>query len=332
MSNQSNNHELGKLMADGIWITWERQRRNIGISAALGWPLYEMIDGSPRLIRYGRLIIRTIQIILREKPAVVCVQNPSIVLALLGVLCKGIMGYRCVVDAHNSGLIPLEGRSEILLKIARWIQRGADLIIVTNEEMKAMVERNVGKAVILPDRLPEVPPVKLAATRGGRVVTYICTFSEDEPYEEVIRAAGLLDESIMVYVTGNHRGRIDTESLPPNVELTGFIDEAAYWSLLAASDAVMVLTLREGCLVCGAYETVALGKPLILSDTKALRSYFNRGCIYVNPDSRSIARGINEALQNTEDLRAGIRELSGTIDREWRHIFSAFREEIGRIR
>lgn len=319
-------------MADGIWITWERQRRNIGISAALGWPLYEMIDGSPRLIRYSRLIVKTIQTILREKPAVVCVQNPSIVLALLGVLCKGIMGYRCVVDAHNSGLIPLEGRSEILLNIARWIQRMADLTIVTNEEMKAMVEANGGKAVILPDRLPEVPPVKPAATRGGRVVTYICTFSEDEPYREVIKAAALLDENIIVHITGNHRGRTETESLPANVELTGFIDEAAYWSLLAASDAVMVLTLREGCLVCGAYETVALGRPLILSDTKALRSYFNRGCIYVKPDSRSIAWGIREALQRKEDLRAGVRELSGTIDRKWRNIFSAFREEIRRLR
>ncbi len=319
-------------MADGIWITWERQRRNIGISAALGWPLYEMIDGSPRLIRYNRLIIKTIRTILREKPSVVCVQNPSIVLALLGVLCKGIMGYWCVVDAHNSGLIPLEGRSEILLKIARWIQRRADLTIVTNEEMKAMVEANGGKAAVLPDRLPEVPSVEPAVTRGGRSVTYICTFSEDEPYREVIKAAGLLDENIIVYITGNHRGRIDTESLPSNVELTGFIDEAAYWSLLAASDAVMVLTLREGCLVCGAYETVALGRPLILSDTKALRSYFNRGCIYVKPDSQSIAWGIREALQRKEDLRAGVRELSGTIDREWRNIFSAFQEEIRELK
>ncbi len=331
MSNQSNNHELTGSMADGIWITWERQRRNIGISSALGWPLYEMLDSSPRLIRYVRLIVKTIQTISREKPAVVCVQNPSIVLALLGVLCKGIMGYRCVVDAHNSGLIPLEGRSEILLKIARWIQRRADLTIVTNEEMKAMVEANGGKAGILPDRLPEVPPVEPSVTRGGRVVTYICTFSEDEPYEEVIKAAGLLDENIIVYITGNHRGRIDVGTLPSNVELTGFIDETSYWSLLAASDAVMVLTLREGCLVCGAYETVALGRPLILSDTKALRSYFNRGCIYVKPDSRSIARGIGEALQKTEDLRAGVQELNRTIDRDWRNIFSAFQEVIGRL-
>jgi len=315
-------------MTDGIWITWERQRRNIGISAALGWPLYEMIDGSPRLIRYSRLIVKTIQTILREKPTIVCVQNPSIVLALLGVICKGIMEYKCVIDAHNSGLAPLEGRSEILLKISRWIQRRADLTIVTNEEMKAMVGGNGGKAAVLPDRLPEVPSAEPAATRGGRSVTYICTFSEDEPYEEVIKAAALLDENIVVYITGNHRSRIDVKSLPSNVDLTGFIDESAYWSLLAASDAVMVLTLREGCLVCGAYETVALGRPLILSDTKALRSYFNRGCIYVKPDSRSIARGIREALHRKEDLLAGIRELHSAIDRDWEEVFSAFRKRI----
>ncbi len=314
-----------------IWITWERQRRNSGISSALGWPLYEMIDGSPRLIRYGRLITRTIRTLLREKPLVVCVQNPSIVLALVAILCRGGMGYRCIVDAHNSGLIPLEGRSRLLLEIARWIQRRADLTIVTNDEMKVVVEANGGEAVILPDRIPAVPPVEPVTTRGRKTVTYVCTFSEDEPYEDVIKAAGLLDKDTVVYITGNHRGRIDPESFPPNVELTGFIDETAYWSLLAASDAVMVLTLREGCLVCGAYETVALGRPLILSDTKALRSYFDRGCVYVTPDPRSIAEGIREALRKREELLTGIRNLRETIDRSWAGIFSAFRHRIRKL-
>jgi glycosyltransferase involved in cell wall biosynthesis len=315
----------------GIWITWERQRRNIGISSALEWPLYEMIDNSPRPIRYGRLIMETTRTLLREKPDVVCVQNPSIILALLGVLCKGIMGYRCIVDAHNSGLMPLEGRSAVLMKIARWIQRGADLTIVTNEEMKTLVEANGGRSVILPDRTPEVPPVEPVTLRGDRVVTYVCTFSEDEPYEAVIEAAGLLEEDIVVYITGNHRGRIDAGSLPPNVELTGFIDEAVYWSLLASSDAVMVLTLREGCLVCGAYETVALGRPLILSDTEVLRSYFSRGCVYVSPDSRSIAEGIRIALKRDRELLAEIRRLRGELDRSWKGVFSAFQEEIQRL-
>jgi len=318
-------------MKRGIWITWERQRRNTGISSALGWPLHEMIDDSPRLIRYGRLIIKTIGVLLRERPDIVCVQNPSIVLALLGILCRGIMGYRCIVDAHNSGLMPLEGRSETLLKIARWIQRRADLTIVTNEEMKALVETNGGKATILPDRIPEVPPVEPMTVRSRRIVTYICTFSEDEPYQEVIKAAGLLEKDTVVYITGNHRDRIDTGSIPSTVKLTGFINEDAYWSLLSSSDAAMVLTIREGCLVCGAYETVAVGRPLIVSDTKALRSYFSRGCIYVTPDSRSIARGIREALERKDELIAEIRRLHGALDRSWGNIFSAFQEEIQRL-
>ncbi len=320
-------------MAEGIWITWECQRRNSGISSALEWPFYEMIDGSPRLIRYARLIFRTVQVLLREKPRVVCVQNPSIVLALLGVLGKRIMGYRCVVDAHNSGLMPLEGRSGFLLKIARWLQRHADLTIVTNEEMKALVEKNGGRAVVLPDRLPQVPSTGPTATARGdsSIVTYVCTFSEDEPYNEVIEAAGLLDRNVMVYITGNHRDRIEKKSLPPNVELTGFIDETAYWSLLASSNAVMVLTLREGCLVCGAYETVALKKPLILSDTEALRSYFSRGAVYVSPDAESIAAGIKEVLEREPELLGGIRQLQGEIEQSWRQVFSAFQGEINQL-
>ena len=202
---------------------------------------------------------------------------------------------------------------------------------MTNEEMKNLVETNGGKAVILPDRIPKVPLVEPVKLRGRKVIAYICTFSEDEPYEEVIEAAGFLEADIVVYITGNHRDRIDMGLLPSNVELTGFIDEQAYWSLLASADAVMVLTTRDGCLVCGAYETVALGRPLILSDTKVLRSYFNRGSVYVTPDSRSISEGIRETLKKKDELRVGIRDLRRVIYREWQDVFLSFQEKIQKL-
>jgi len=191
-----------------------------------------------------------------------------------------------------------------------------------------VVETNGGKAVILPDRIPQVPPVEPVELRGRRAVTYVCTFSEDEPYEEVIAATGLLEEDVVVHITGNYRGRVDPGSIPANMELMGFIDESAYWSLLASSDAVMVLTMRDGCLVCGAYETIALNKPLVLSDTKALRSYFNRGCVYVSPDARSIAEGIREALRKEKELLAEVRQLHRAIDRQWNDVFSSFQGRI----
>jgi glycosyltransferase involved in cell wall biosynthesis len=102
------------------------------------------------------------------------------------------------------------------------------------------------------------------------------------------------------------------------VKLLGFIPDDTFWALLESSDLIMDLTLREGCLVCGAYEGVALLKPLVLSDTKALRSYFSEGCVYVAPDAESIAEGIHKAIENIGELRSGILRLKERLENSWK--------------
>ena len=59
-----------------------------------------------------------------------------------------------------------------------------------------------------------------------------------------------------------------------------------YVSMLYSVDATIDLTNRENCLVCGAYESVAAGKPMILSKTQALMEYFNKGAVYVEHTQR----------------------------------------------
>jgi len=59
-----------------------------------------------------------------------------------------------------------------------------------------------------------------------------------------------------------------------NLTLTAFIDDNAYVTLLYSCDLIVDLTTREDCLVCGAYESVSAEKPLLLSDTTALRVFW----------------------------------------------------------
>jgi hypothetical protein len=49
--------------------------------------------------------------------------------------------------------------------------------------------------------------------------------------------------------------------------------------MMRSVDATIVLSERENCLLCGAYETVASEKPMILSNKEALRNYFDKGAI-----------------------------------------------------
>jgi hypothetical protein len=67
------------------WITWENQRRNRELSKSLGIPLFELseIDNISNPFRkYVTGIIKTLKILLEEKPELVICQNPSLVLAL----------------------------------------------------------------------------------------------------------------------------------------------------------------------------------------------------------------------------------------------------------
>jgi len=313
----------------GIWITWEHQRRNKGISSALGWPLHEIVYPGSGWRRYLYCACKTVSVILKERPQVVAAQNPSVVLATLNVLLKNVLGYKAVIDAHNGGINPMEGRSRVMMAYSRLLQRFADVTIVTNEKLRAVVEGNGGRASVLPDRLPDVPETKRYPVTGRVNIAYICTFSADEPYREVIEAARSLPSDVMIYVTGKFKGKIDEASIPGNVKLLGFIPDDDFWALLSSADFILDLTLREDCLVCGAYEGVALEKPLILSDTKALRTYFYRGCAYVSPTSESISAGILKAIEGHDELNAEVARLKEEIERTWDGTLEQFKTLVG---
>lgn len=304
---------------NGIWITWEVQRRNHGISASLDYPLYEIESKGIRLKRYFASIAKTFTVLTTDKPDVVVAQNPSIILSITVILLQKFLNYKIIIDAHNGGLFPFEGRSLFLLSIAKWIQRKSDLTLVTNEEMKAVVESNGGSAFVLPDKIPNVPvptsPKKVLNGQGS--IAFICTFSSDEPYQNVIEAARLLNPNIYVHITGKYKGKVNLSDLPHNVKMRGYLAEIDYWSLLHSVDVVMDLTLREGCLVCGAYEAIAINTPLILSNTKATKKYFNDGCVYVDPSPEGIANGVTYALSNLVRLEDGVKRLKSGLQDNW---------------
>jgi hypothetical protein len=82
-------------------------------------------------------------------------------------------------------------------------------------------------------------------------------------------------------------------------------------------DATIVLSERENCLLCCAYETVAVEKPMILSKKEALMKYFNKGVIYSENVSDDIAKAIYIVLGKIETLSSQIRQLKEHRIAEW---------------
>lgn len=307
-------------MSGRVWITWEIQRRNRSLSRALGASLSELVFRGGRLLRYPVLICRTASVISRSRPSILFVQNPSMVLALFAVCTRRLFGSPVVVDAHNAGVFPFEGRRPWAQRITRHILRKADLTIVTNASLAAHVEAAGGRPFALPDPLPDIPEVrKPAPLKGRRNVLFICTWAADEPYLEVLKAAALLPPDVFVYITGNPKGREKgfTHLLGPNVVLTGFLPEEDYLGLFQAADAVVDLTTREDCLVCGAYEAVSMEKPMVLSGTRALRGYFSGGAVFTDNSAEDLAARIMEAVDGAEALKDGARGLKQRLEDEW---------------
>lgn len=316
-------------MKDRIWLTWERQRRSRTLSAALGAELHELDYALPRLRRWSKSIAVTLRILARERPQLIFAQNPSLVLSLLVVWYGRLTGRATIIDAHNAGVFPFSDRHKwhqrllrpLLQRIADHTMRLADLTIVSNPALGTYVEAVGGRSCALPDPLPSFPPQAAAERSADRrpMVLFICTWAPDEPYQEVIKAAARLDPRIQIYVTGNSKGRERgvIEPLPPNLVLTGFVPEDEFVRLLHQADVVMDLTTFENCLVCGAYEAVAAGKPMVLSSTEALRAYFRRGAVYTASDAAAIAEAIGQALAAKEQLSRQVEELRSELAADW---------------
>jgi len=322
-----------------IWITWENCRRTKELSAALGVPVYEIRRHGAYLQRTALQLVKTVTLLWRKRPPGVIVQNPSMVLAWVACLLKPLLHYRLVVDRHTALMcelpptrLPIRG---IVGYLNRYTARKADLTIVTNNYVRGLVEEWGGHGFVLQDKLPELRCVEVGPARliEKHNIAYICSFLADEPVDEVLEAARRLEDSTVVYVTGDSgkylRRRQGT--IPGNVVLTGFLCETDFVSLLATADAVMVLTKRDHTLLCGAYEAISLGKPLILSNTQCLREYFRDGPIYAENKGSDIARAIRVVLDAQAPISRTIAKLRQSLDKDWARAFEQLRVTVGKL-
>jgi glycosyltransferase involved in cell wall biosynthesis len=310
----------GTFFMKRLWITWERQRRNHTLSQALNAKLYVIESSHRRIVRYFFSLWKTCKILWEEKPDILFVQNPSVVLSSFAVIYGYLINIPIVIDAHNAGIYPLNGKSKFLNYISDFLLCFANLVITTNKHLATHIEIKGGRSIVLPDPLPVfLHPLQLYETRGKYNVLFICSWADDEPYYEVIEAANLLNKDVCIYITGSNRGRevVCPSSIPENVVLTGYLEEQAFITMIYSCDIIMDLTRRENCLVCGAYEAVAAEKPLILSDTETQRLYFAKGVLFSQNESIDIARTINEAIVTRNHLAHEIKELKAKLIDTW---------------
>ncbi len=308
-------------MNNVIWISWEDHRRTNEICNYLSIKPYVIISSKKSITRYFYLINKTVTNIIRLKPSTLIVQNPSIVLATIAVIMQPLFKYQLIIDAHNEAIQPYMHNNWMIRYVAKLLMRRSKYTIVTNKYLARIVDGHGGRAIILPDRVPQVGEIEsIQLAQNTFNIILIATYAADEPISQIIDAACALENKVTLYVTGNF-SRLDKsyiEILPSNIVFTGFLTNDDYWSYLKSADAIIDLSLKDNCLVCGAYEGIAVGKPLILSSSKATIEYFNKGVVYTDNTTANIHDCYLKVIQDYEHLSEKISELNNEVTYEWK--------------
>ncbi|QTA84832.1 glycosyltransferase [Desulfonema magnum] len=306
-----------------LWIAWEDdgsiRSKVLSREMKADFHTFTLFEGHKHLsvFRYPVAVLQTFFTLVKEKPEILVVQNPSIVLSFFAALVKPVFHYKLVTDLHTLYLNPRGFKKIIMNFLNDYSLKRSNITIVTNESYRAKIKDKTKKVIfVLPDRIPDFDyEFEKISLKGKNNVLFICTFSEDEPWEEVIDAAKLLEKDTYIHISG--RNDLNKDNIPPNVILTGFLPTRDYQNLLRSVDIIMVLTHQEDCLVCGGYEAVSAEKPLILSRTRILREYFNSGTVFTKNISKDIAESVRLAIKNKPDLKKQIKELKSIRMSEW---------------
>lgn len=258
---------------------------------------------------------RTMLALVRLRPRAAIIAVPPFVAPAVALPFLAVLGARFAVDVHSGAV--LDRRWRWSLGILARISRAATAAVVTLPSLEPPFRDRGVPTLVIPDPLPHltvVPsqdPAEVSRTAGeGRLVVAVCGWGDDEPIEALVASAD--GRPWRLVLTGRPRREL---VLPGNVTLAGFLDDAAYVRLLAGADAVVVLTDRDDTLLSGAWEAIALGRPLVLSGTTALRTTFGDGVGYVDSTATSIGDGIDAMLADP-GATAGIAALRERFGRD----------------
>ena len=282
-----------------LFVSWVKHHgRSQDLARALGADPVFVAVGTLRNrrtapLRHAWQALVTLALLLRRRPEVLLVMAPPAPLVLLALAWGRLTRCRVVVDCHSGAVLgrPLSAR----------LAAHADLVLVTLPQLA----QGFPAAVPVHD-----PPVSIPGAPRHEEVVFPASWLPDEPLSEVFAAAAARP-GIRFAITGTPRGEVTP---PPNVRLTGYLDRRDYLGLLAGAPVVLALTTREDTMQRAAYEAVGAGRPVVASDTAALRSYLGEAAVYAG----DLGRAVDEALARLPQLEQAVgrvrAEQQGAFD------------------
>jgi len=316
---------------DNIFLIWTNQQSRVenlskDIVKDLG-SLKVFYNKNPHSNKLKKILLYLVYFltdfnrIYKYKPKRIFVQTPPSYALLAPYFYKKFINRNCIIisDLHNAMFRnPWLSRlgTKRLLSISDVLICHNNIIYKTVLSDKLFNDTLLEKLHILEDKTPEKSSEYLLYSSDKTntpIVFFPASFNDDEPITEVLKAAFLLP-NLKIIMTGNKEKlkknfNIKTESLPANVEITGWVDELQYERLLYSCDILLGLTIHDDIQMSVSNEGLGAEKVMVLSNTEALRSIYKNGATYCNNNAASISQSIKDALDNYRTIEVEIRNV-----------------------
>jgi len=316
-----------------VFVTWmPAHTRSASLAKHLGAEdlyIYPIRDRRFRYLlapfKYFLAARETLRELHHRQPAEVFVMNPPIFAPLVVWLYCRATGARFVIDTHTAAFDRPRWRAFSWLH--RFLARRAVVNLLHNRPLADRVAAAWDVPTLALGNVPyvmaDVAPADFHESPGPFNVVVIATFDVDEPIMAIIEATNHVPDC-MFYVTGRiqHAPAAAVRAAGPNVRFTDFLSAIAYAALLRACDAVICLTLNDLTMQNGAYEALALGKPVITSDWPVLRQAFPKGALLVDNTAFEIARAVRRLRDEHRRYVREIEELRAENEVSWRFAYS----------
>lgn len=294
------------------FIAWARTPgRATEIAASLNgearciFPLAKLPRSLPStLLRYAVSSGITVGYLVRRRPDALMVQNPPIIPGLIALAYCRMRKAPLLLDSHPVAFgAKNQGFYAKLNGIHKWMAKKSNGVTVASEPFAEIVDGWGANGIVVHEAPTDWPAAQLVS-RTRPQVFFVCIFSSDEPYEEVVEAARMLADVDVVITGDTSRAKADVvANAPKNVTFSGFLNQADYRTQLQQSDVVLSLTTEKTSVMRSGYEAVYAKRPLVVTDWPNLRRVFPSAAFAQN-DAASIAKAIEEALQTRSDIRA----------------------------
>jgi glycosyltransferase involved in cell wall biosynthesis len=249
--------------------------------------------------RYTVQAVATIGAILRRRPKTVLFTNPPFLAGLACLVSTRLVGSQCWADCHSGAYN--DPRWMRFARANAAVVRRCDGAVFHNALLAAEQRENVNRSTVLSvyamsDRVVEND--RSCHPQQRPLAVAVCSYGFDEPIDLILEAAARIPQ-IDIAMTGTPPAGLPSRA-PANVQFTGWLSDDAYHNMIADALVVICLTTREATMQNGLVEGLEHRRPVITSNTQALRDWARDvpGVITVDHKADSLAETIAFVVQD----------------------------------